>query len=226
MNNNPYSIEKVAGFWNTMDNLSMAASFVPVVGGAINGIYNTGRAAGHLVQGNYGKAAEHGVYALAGLIPGGAAAARLGKGAVMAGKAVQGANVAAKAVQGANVAAKASTAARMAGSANKAIAATGRGMQNVGQTVNTANTAFRNNQAVQNVGKYAQKVDNAVGSTRPIQAISGVRGGTLAATTAAGLTPMLWSGGSAQPPAQAAAPQLTNYSSMTGMMNGIMDTPQ
>lgn len=216
MNNNPYSIEKVAGFWNTMDNLSMAASFVPVVGGAINGIYNTGRAAGHLVQGNYGKAAEHGVYALAGLIPGGAAAARLGKGAVMAGKAVQGANVAAKA----------STAARMAGSANKAIAATGRGMQNVGQTVNTANTAFRNNQAVQNVGKYAQKVDNAVGSTRPIQAISGVRGGTLAATTAAGLTPMLWSGGSAQPPAQAAAPQFTNYSSMTGMMNGIMDTPQ
>ena len=216
MNNNPYSIEKVAGFWNTMDNLSMAASFVPVVGGAINGIYNTGRAAGHLVQGNYGKAAEHGVYALAGLIPGGAAAARLGKGAVMAGKAVQGANVAAKA----------STAARMAGSANKAIAATGRGMQNVGQTVNTANTAFRNNQAVQNVGKYAQKVDNAVGSTRPIQAISGVRGGTLAATTAAGLTPMLWSGGSAQPPAQAAAPQSTNYSSMTGMMNGIMDTPQ
>jgi hypothetical protein len=215
MNNNPYSIEKAAGFWDTMDNLSMAASFVPVVGGAINGIYNTGRAAGHALQGNYGKAAEHGVYALAGLIPGGAAAARLGKGAVMAGKAVQGANVAAKA----------STAARMAGSANKALAATGRGMQNVGQTYRAANTAFRNNKAVQSVGNYTQKVDNAVGSTRPIQAISGVRGGTLAATTAAGVAPMLWSG-DAQPPAAPQAAQPTNYSSMTGMMNGLMDGPQ
>lgn len=62
------------------------ASFVPVVGGAINAGWQGVRGTYHAAQGNYGKAAEAAAWGAAGLIPGGGAAriAKLGVGGMKA----------------------------------------------------------------------------------------------------------------------------------------------
>jgi hypothetical protein len=67
------------------------ASFVPVVGGAINAGWQGVRGTYHAAQGNYGKAAEAAAWGAAGLIPGGGAAriAKLGMGGAKALRAGQ-----------------------------------------------------------------------------------------------------------------------------------------
>lgn len=155
MNDNPYSLTKRAGFWDVMDAASLGASFIPVVGGAINGIYNTGRAVGHAVQGDWGKAGEKMLYAGLGLIPGAAVA---GKGAVGAAKGL-------------------SAAARMAGSANKAIAATGKGLQAVGRAGRAVVASPVGQQVAQahkavvgsGFGQQAQRLNTAIGNTKAMQ---------------------------------------------------------
>ena len=208
---NPYLLEKSAEMsaMDWADTAAMGASFIPVVGGAINGIWNTGRAIGHAAQGDFGKAGEKMLYAGAGLIPGGAAAAKLSVGA-------------AKGV---------STAARMASSGSKVISATGRGMQRfansgVGQAVAKQHANVVNSGA----GQAAVKFNTALGSTKPMQAYAKTHGAVqLVTPNAMYMAPSLWAGDAATPQAQpqtqpqpAASPP--QYSSLADAMNGVMDS--
>lgn len=113
-------------FWDKADLAAGAASFVPGIGGAINGIYNGGRSLYHLFSGNKGKAAESAAYALAGLIPGGIAAAKGAKGLSMAGRAAQAAGQYGRAGQ----------------LAGKAFGALGRGTNSAVQGINRASQAY------------------------------------------------------------------------------------
>lgn len=62
------------------------ATAIPVIGGAINGVWQGGRAAYHASQGNYGKAGEAAAWGALGFVPGGGIArgAKLGMGGVKA----------------------------------------------------------------------------------------------------------------------------------------------
>jgi hypothetical protein len=84
------------------------ATMIPVVGGAINGVWQGGRAAYHAAHGNYGKAAEAGAWAGLGLVPGGGVArgAKLGIGGVKALRAGNTFRTGVNAVRGAEASAK------------------------------------------------------------------------------------------------------------------------
>jgi hypothetical protein len=84
------------------------ATMIPVVGGAINGVWQGGRAAYHTAQGNYGKAGEAAAWAGLGLVPGGGIArgAKLGFNGVKAMQAGNTFRTGVNAVRGAEAAAK------------------------------------------------------------------------------------------------------------------------
>lgn len=223
MNDNPYSLTKHAGFWDVMDTASLGASFIPVIGGAINGIYNTGRAIGHAAQGDWGKAGEKMLYAGLGLIPGGAVA---GKGAVGVVKGL-------------------STAARMAGSANKAVSAAGKGLQAVGRAGRAVAASPVGQQVAQahkavvntGFGQQAQRLNTALGNTKAMQKFNQTSGiirhgapmvgyqaaGALGANGVAPAQSLVEEAMSAPRPTPKPLPPV-RYRSLEDMMTGIMNS--
>lgn len=78
---------------NTADLLATGASFIPGVGGAINGVYQLGRGAYSAYKGDYADAAIRAGSAVLGLVPGALAASntlRAGAGAANVARAATG----------------------------------------------------------------------------------------------------------------------------------------
>jgi hypothetical protein len=73
-------------FEMTGDLIAGAAGMIPGIGGAINGVWQGGKAIYHTATGQYGKAAEDVAWGVAGFIPGAAAAGAAGRAARLATK--------------------------------------------------------------------------------------------------------------------------------------------